>query len=211
MFQHYFIKAPRARPAEEKHSFAFLDLGLVFVIISPHFSHLKELTTHNETDISAFQTQTQKQTRLSKPHADQGRKKYFKKKTAEKAHATDASMSIGNASFPKKEHVRRPSEFLAIFKTGSSIRENGVALYFKKNPSVASNRIGIVVSRKILPRAVDRNRAKRLIHEFFRNHRNSLAPHHEIVVRLLEVGNSLSSSSLREILEGLFKRAGLLS
>jgi ribonuclease P protein component len=69
--------------------------------------------------------------------------------------------------FPKERRIRRRAEFGTVFDRGTRI--HGRFFTFLMLPSgLPGARLGIVASRK-LGGAVERNRAKRLIREFFRH------------------------------------------
>ena len=71
-----------------------------------------------------------------------------------------------SASFPKQRRIRRRGEFGTVFERG--VRIHGRFFTFLMLPTGGPRaRLGIVASRK-LGGAVERNRAKRLIREFFR-------------------------------------------
>ena len=73
----------------------------------------------------------------------------------------------------------------------------------------ADRRVGVVVSKRTLRRAVDRNRAKRLMREAFRLRRHLLAPDVEMI---LVARAGIAGRQCREVmrdLEILFKRAGV--
>jgi ribonuclease P protein component len=72
-----------------------------------------------------------------------------------------------SSRFPKERRIRRRGEFRTVFDRGTRI--HGRFFTFLMLPSgLPGARLGIVASRK-LGGAVERNRAKRLIREFFRH------------------------------------------
>ncbi len=72
-----------------------------------------------------------------------------------------------SSQFPKERRIRRRGEFGTVFDRGTRI--HGRFFTFLMLPSgLPGARLGIVASRK-LGGAVERNRAKRLIREFFRH------------------------------------------
>ena len=90
-------------------------------------------------------------------------------------------------------------------------RESGVALYCSQIPAQDKSRLGIVVSRRVLKNAVDRNRVKRVTREFFRLNKTNFRSNFDLVVRIIESGKSFKNNNLREVLNRLFKRAGVLN
>lgn len=66
-------------------------------------------------------------------------------------------------------------------------------------------RLGLVVARKTLRRAVDRNRIKRVVRESFRLHRADLPPR-DIVVMPRQVAGAKPGGTLRESLVQHWKR-----
>ncbi len=73
----------------------------------------------------------------------------------------------------KHERLRKQKEFERIFSHGRSIGGSTVALYFLQN-SLNYPRAGFIASKKVSKRAVDRNRAKRLMREVFRLNKHKL-------------------------------------
>ena len=78
----------------------------------------------------------------------------------------------GTARFNKSERIRRRRDFLRAQAQGKRFytRHFGVTL---APPVAAGPRLGLVVTKR-LGKAVQRNRVKRLLREFFRRHRTQL-------------------------------------
>ena len=70
--------------------------------------------------------------------------------------------------FSRDQRVRRRSEFQQVFERGTRVHARYFTLLVRANGR-SSHRLGIVASRKV-GGAVERNRAKRLIREMFRQH-----------------------------------------
>ena len=73
---------------------------------------------------------------------------------------------MGQFGFPPGLHLKRPSEFRAVFDRGVKRHTRGFILFRAPN-ALGRPRLGVSVGRKI-GGAVARNRVKRLIREAFR-------------------------------------------
>jgi ribonuclease P protein component len=71
--------------------------------------------------------------------------------------------------------------FDAVFRTGR--RLEGAWLQLIVAPAAGPGRVGFVVGKRALPRAVDRNRLRRLLREAARKAHAS-AHHHDLILRL---------------------------
>lgn len=71
--------------------------------------------------------------------------------------------------FPKKEHLCGKTNFQLLFKEGSSYYVPSFRLVCRNVSSGSPGiQVGVVVSKRVLRHAVDRNRVKRLMREAYR-------------------------------------------
>lgn len=70
--------------------------------------------------------------------------------------------------FPVSHRLVHSHEFDAVFKGNETRLGCSTLLILAKRNQRGLNRLGMVVSKKSVPRAVDRNRVKRRIREVFR-------------------------------------------
>jgi ribonuclease P protein component len=82
-----------------------------------------------------------------------------------------------DASFPRQARIRRPEEFKQAFAKGFRITRAPLAAVCmpRSGPHQSGPaRLGLAIARKAAPRAVDRNRVKRLIRDDFRHNQRRL-------------------------------------
>jgi ribonuclease P protein component len=112
---------------------------------------------------------------------------------------------MGVFSFSKIEKLLNREEFVNLNRSGRRHHTRHFVLIFKKN-GLSFARLGITVSKKI-GNAVQRNRVKRLIREFFRLHRDQFPKGFDIVIAAKRNAISINYSDLTEELsEGLTRR-----
>jgi ribonuclease P protein component len=112
---------------------------------------------------------------------------------------------MGAFSFSKIEKLLNREEFVNLNRSGRRHHTRHFVLIFKKN-GLSFARLGITVSKKI-GNAVQRNRVKRLIREFFRLHRDHFPKGFDFVIAAKRNAISLNYSDLTEELsEGLTRR-----
>lgn len=75
---------------------------------------------------------------------------------------------------PRGARLQRREQYAAALAAGAAGARRHFILFVKPN-GLPQARIGIIASKKVAPRAVDRNRAKRLVREVFRTARHRLA------------------------------------
>jgi ribonuclease P protein component len=77
-------------------------------------------------------------------------------------------------SLGKSERLKSRKQIDALFETGKKITQFPLRLLYLSEPGKSSVRAGFTVSSKIFPRAVDRNRIKRLSRESYRTQKQEL-------------------------------------
>jgi len=73
-------------------------------------------------------------------------------------------------------------DIAALLSAGRAIKRPGFSVLLKANV-LGVPRLGLIVPKRVFPRAVDRNRAKRLLREWFRGHQARLGSR-DILIRL---------------------------
>ncbi|MGH8660320.1 MAG: ribonuclease P protein component [Burkholderiales bacterium] len=76
-------------------------------------------------------------------------------------------LSETSHALPSGARLHRREEFAATLAAGAARARRNFRLYVRPN-GLSRARIGIIASRRVMPRAVDRNRMKRLVREVFR-------------------------------------------
>lgn len=82
-------------------------------------------------------------------------------------------MIAARNAFGKSNRLLTPADFRHVFQRARKRSAGGLALYARKN-DLGYPRLGIAISRKCSPRAVVRNRIKRVIREAFRMRKQEL-------------------------------------
>ncbi len=89
-----------------------------------------------------------------------------------------------NQAFARRYRLTKTDEFSSVFGFRKAIRGKLLMLHYQ--PRATGNddaRLGVVIAKKLLKRAVDRNRVKRIVREQFRRRRAEL-PAYDLIVRL---------------------------
>lgn len=104
---------------------------------------------------------------------------------------------------PRASRLTKPAEFEQVFSQNQRARTDCYVVLARPNQSGMA-RLGLVIGKRLLPRAVDRNRVKRCVRERFRLLRDQL-PACDFVVRL--IGRPTPGEEARDIARAL-QRAG---
>ena len=120
-------------------------------------------------------------------------------------------MTKGKTTFAKSERLKRPAEIRSLLKNAPSVRQSGVVLYFVKNQPSAPSRFAVTISKRVLKRAVDRNKAKRIAREYFRLSKPNFSGKFDLLVRISDGSKLFKDNELRINLNRLFKQAKILA
>ncbi len=106
-------------------------------------------------------------------------------------------------SLPKSFILRSQAEFSILLNGAHSdsgkILKRGCFTFYLMGDGAP--RLGIAVSRKVYKRAVDRNRVKRVIREWYRKNKKNLRG--AILARMTRRGDSLQTASISTALDHL--------
>jgi ribonuclease P protein component len=69
--------------------------------------------------------------------------------------------------FHKRARLRTTKEFQQTYKVARKFKYDGVTVFANRN-NLTHARLGLSIAKRQIPRAVDRNRIKRIIRESFR-------------------------------------------
>lgn len=114
--------------------------------------------------------------------------------------------------FPHTAHVRSSDDFSRCFATGRRAGGRYFRCVFRPADADAVStgaRLGLAVSRKVDPRAVERNRIKRLVREWFRHHRPNMEAGDLVVTGKTEA-RGVDSAHLFADLDSIARRLALM-
>ncbi len=88
--------------------------------------------------------------------------------------------SLSGYAYPRGVRLCRPAEFTRVYRGGRRITAGCLQICYAPAAD-GQARLGLAIAKRVLPRAVDRNRAKRLVRDAFR-HQHTDLPALDIVV-----------------------------
>lgn len=109
-------------------------------------------------------------------------------------------MSYGRYAFDKTRRVRTARQYRAVFTRPERRRDRLFTVLIRAN-QIGFARLGMAISKRSLPKAVDRNRVKRVIRETFRLSCSRLA-----AVDIVVLGQSPLRSAENEAMRDALKR-----
>lgn len=109
-----------------------------------------------------------------------------------------------NQGFPKLSRLLNAKDYSPVFKQPDYRVSNRYFLFLVLGSDTPSSRLGIVVAKKNISKAVQRNRIKRIIRETFRANKFDLGTI-DLVVLARKNLDLLSSKEIHAQLETLFK------
>jgi ribonuclease P protein component len=118
--------------------------------------------------------------------------------------AAPARSSTPSFKLPPERRMRRPAEFKRVYAGGKRLGSEFFTVNVQAN-GARSARLGMSIAARILRRAVDRNRVRRLIRESFRVHQISL-PALDVVIGARAGVLVADNAQLRCALEKLWQK-----
>jgi ribonuclease P protein component len=149
---------------------------------------------NHEANVPTVKDAPQTHARLSCAHENESGARGHQRPQSERQGATCGLSAVGTCGKEKyksardrtgarRAHVlRRPAEFEAVLRSGRRIASRNFVLRASAN-DLQYPRLGIIAGRKSARRAVDRNRAKRLVREAFRAALEKLGGH-DVAIQL---------------------------
>jgi ribonuclease P protein component len=111
---------------------------------------------------------------------------------------------LSNFCLPKKVRLRKRAQFLTLSKQGKKVH-TACFLAIVGNGTALNNRIGITVSKKV-GNAVERNRIKRIIREYFRHNKENISGPNDISIIAKKGLTTLPNRQIIEKLDKLFTK-----
>lgn len=100
------------------------------------------------------------------------------------------------------------SKYKSVFAAGNKVYGRTLLVWFAREAD-AGRKAGVVVSKRVFRRAVDRNRAKRLMREAFRLNRHMLCGDVDLIMVARKGIAGRKCGEVALDLEAVFRRAGL--
>ncbi len=115
-------------------------------------------------------------------------------------------VSAASAEFKKSNRLLNSEQFKRVLRKGKK-SFNPVFLLFILPNNHRHSRLGITVSKKVSRRAVDRNRIKRQVREFFRTNQNTWPGYDVVMIANPQAANS-DNEAVQEALRNVWFKAG---
>jgi ribonuclease P protein component len=115
--------------------------------------------------------------------------------------------NLKNFCFPKKVRLLKRGQFLKLSKQGKRVYTDCFIAIVLKG-TVQNNRIGITISKKV-GNAVERNRIKRIIREYFRHNKENISGPKDINIIARKGLTTLSNLEIIEKVDKLFSKIAL--
>lgn len=93
-----------------------------------------------------------------------------------------------NLTLPTYRRIRQTTEFEHVFKKRRKVYVGKLLTYYCHN-QLEHPRFGVVISKRNLQHAVDRNRVRRVLKELFRLNQHQLPAYDMVIVAQKGIGN----------------------
>lgn len=112
-------------------------------------------------------------------------------------------------SFPKSLRLLNSKSYDPVFKARQKISGRFLLLLYREN-AITVPRLGVIVAKKNVKRAVARNRIKRLMRESFRLHQHDIG-HFDVVLLAHKGADQATNDEIRKDLELKWSRLNCLN
>jgi len=109
--------------------------------------------------------------------------------------------------FPKERRIRNSKEFKRIYQRGSFFGGDLLSINFLAN-RLSFSRLGIVVNRKIEPKATKRNKIKRRFREAARKLYEGLPAGYDIIITIKKPAIDAEFSKIEHEVKEVFEKLG---
>jgi len=133
----------------------------------------------HEAHLSALRNSQETHPRLSCAYAHPRRPRGHSRATGPRPGPPFGLRSSSQFGFSREQRLRRKAQITLVLSRGRPTGEGGIRLH--SMPSESGPRLGVIAGRHAWPRAVDRNRFRRLVRETFRLLQHSLQQRDYIV------------------------------
>ncbi|KAA3621002.1 MAG: ribonuclease P protein component [Proteobacteria bacterium] len=110
-------------------------------------------------------------------------------------------------TFPRNQRLLNSRDFRNVFRQRRKTAARCGSLHASRN-GLGYTRLGITVSRKVSKRAVERNRIKRLVREYFRKNK-TLADGADLVFTAFPTCTALTNREFVDALDQLWRRTAV--
>jgi ribonuclease P protein component len=154
----------------------------------------------DEAYLPAEQSAAQANSRFSRAHGDQegptGVEPASRQGTQASHPVTHGrGVPIGSFTFSARQRLRNQSEFEHVYKSGQRHNQTYFQVIARAN-TLGFARLGLSIAARAIPRAVGRNRIRRLVREVFRLSQHEL-PALDLVVATRPAADAASAAELR--------------
>ena len=111
---------------------------------------------------------------------------------------------------PQPNRLRKTNDFKRVFKNGKGVKADNMFVKERQNKE-GTIRIGIIVSKKVAKKAVDRNRIRRILSEGVRTHIHKIKQGCDIVMVVLPGFNLQGTKDAEKTVHTLFKKLALFA
>ncbi|MBI4388476.1 MAG: ribonuclease P protein component [Candidatus Omnitrophica bacterium] len=114
-------------------------------------------------------------------------------------------------SLRRGERLTTSCEIRSVLKSQNRVCTDGITLAWglRKDTALSHSRFCVVIGKKAVKNAVQRNRLRRIAKEFFRLHKNKLRFSIDVVAQISDC-NLFGDKELSELLKVIFKKARLI-